>query len=83
MESRVLTDPAPREAKAVAWLQHSQGFASGLGSAQAQPPPDLSQWTRPPAPHDWEALPVSRRVNRTDLDDLSLWVPDPETPTLF
>jgi len=45
--------------------------------------PGIDQRLRPPAPGDWEAVPVSRRVNRPDVDDPSLWVPDPDTPTLF
>lgn len=43
---------------------------------------NLQEWSRPPAPMDWEVVPVSRRVNRTDRDDPSLWIPDPEAPTL-
>lgn len=45
--------------------------------------PDLPRGSLPPPSEEWEVVPVSRRVNRTDLDDPSLWVPDPETPTLF
>lgn len=58
-----------------------EGCSSWLDPATRDP--GMESRIRPPAPGDWEAVPVSRRVNRTDVDDPSLWVPDPDTPTLW